>query len=93
MDSTLTVKVKSEKDTAGIMVTLKANAGKFTGQVGFSYGASTATSIAAADSDTVTVIYNDMVPKTTVTKTAIYYTDLIPALGIFSSLGDSWRNP
>jgi hypothetical protein len=85
LDSTVTVKVKSEKDTAGIIVTLKANAGKFTGQVGFSYGASSANAIAAADSDTVMVIYQDMIPVTTVTNTAVYYMGLIPALGIFSN--------
>ncbi|HUI91763.1 MAG TPA: hypothetical protein VLX68_05890 [Chitinivibrionales bacterium] len=90
LDSTVTVKVKSTKDTAGITVTLKANAGKFTGKVGFSYGASTAGAIAAADSDTVTVIYNDLVPVTTVTKTAVYYQGLIPAFGIVGTRATSY---
>jgi hypothetical protein len=85
LDSTVSVKVKSIKDTTGITVKLKADStGKFTGKVGFSLGASTATTIAAKDSDTVSVIYNDMVPKTTVTKIAVYYLGLVPAFGIFS---------
>jgi hypothetical protein len=87
LDSTVTVKVKSEKDTLGITITLKGTAGKFTGKVGFSsFGASTATTLAAADSDTVTVVYNDLVPKTAVTKTTVYYMGLIPALGIYSNI-------
>jgi hypothetical protein len=85
VDSTVVVNVKSTKDTAGISVTLKGSNFSFSGQVGFSMGASSASAIAVKDSDVVTVSYSDVAPVEVKTTTASWYATLIPALGIYSN--------
>jgi len=82
VDTSVVVNVKSTKDTVGIPVTLKGSNFSFSGQVGFSMGASSASAIAVKDSGTVTVTYSDMAPVETKTATATWYSTQIPALGI-----------
>jgi hypothetical protein len=85
--STVTVTVKSKKDTTGITLALTGAAGQYSGKIGFSSGGSSQANgvIAVQDSDVVTVSYADAVPVATVKKTANWYSVLKPALGIFSS--------
>ena len=80
--------VKSDKDTAGIAVALKANgktAGTFTGEVGFSFTKSGDGVIAVSDSNTVRVIYKDIAPVKAVSATALWRSGIITALGISGS--------
>ena len=83
VDSTVIVTVSSTKDATGIPVTLKGSNFSFSGQVGFSMGASSASAIAVKDSDVVTVSYSDAAPVEVKTTTASWYSTLKPALGFF----------
>ena len=85
MDTSVVVTVKSTKDTVGIPVTLIGSKFSFSGQVGFSMGASSASAIAVKDSDVVTVSYSDVAPVEVKTTTANWYSVLKPALGILST--------
>jgi hypothetical protein len=82
------VTVKSGKDSTGIKITLKPDgktAGTFVGMVGFSFAKSSDSAIAVADSNTVTVTYNDLSPVAAVSKTATWYAGMIQGLGIFGA--------
>jgi hypothetical protein len=82
--TSINVTVTSKKDPTGITVALAGAAGTYTGQIGFSLSASVAgTTIAAQDSDLITVSYTDVEPAGTITKTANWYSTLKPALGFF----------
>lgn len=83
---TVNVKVTSMKDSSGITLMLVGSAGTYSGKLGFSIGSSTAgKAIAVQDSDMVKVSYADAEPAAVITKTANWYSTLIPALGIFST--------
>jgi hypothetical protein len=82
MDTSVVVTVKSTKDTVGIPVTLIGSKFSFSGQVGFSMGASSASAIAVKDSDVVTVSYSDVAPVEVKTTTANWYSILTPGFGI-----------
>ena len=88
-DTMAVVNVKSKKDTAGISITLKGQNYSFSGQVGFSSGASTASAIAVKDSDTVTVSIVDLASQTA-SATANFYSALIPAFGIVGTRSTSY---
>jgi hypothetical protein len=83
-DSTVVVNVKSTKDTVGIPVTLTGSNFAFSGQVGFSMAASSASEIAVKDSGAVTVSIVDPAGQTG-TATATWYSLLKPAVGLFGS--------
>jgi hypothetical protein len=66
-DPSVTVKVKSQKDTAGISVVLNSvagSAGSYSGQVCFSLQGSSSTTgtLAVQNNDTMTISYNDIAP-------------------------------
>jgi hypothetical protein len=66
-DPSVTVKVKSQKDTAGISVVLNpvaGSAGSYSGQVCFSLQGSSSTTgtLAVQNNDTMTISYNDIAP-------------------------------
>jgi hypothetical protein len=71
IDSTVIVTVTSTTDAAGISDTLRVGTpGRFTGNIGFSTGASSAGFIAVQDNDSVTVSYQDDSPDSLVTQSA-----------------------
>ncbi|HMD69576.1 MAG TPA: hypothetical protein VKF42_11895 [Chitinivibrionales bacterium] len=83
---TVNVKVTSMKDSTGIILALVGSAGTYSGKLGFTIGSSAAgKAIAVQDSDVVKVSYTDAEPAGIITKTANWYSTLIPALGIFGS--------
>jgi hypothetical protein len=80
------VKVTSTKDTIGINIALNAVAGipgRFTGSVGFSIVNSSSGFIYVADSNVVTVLYNDAAPEGVRVATAKFYLGLKKAFGIY----------
>jgi hypothetical protein len=89
MDTSVVVTVKSKKDTVGIPVTLTGSNFSFSGQVGFSPGASTAATIAVKDTDMVTVSIVDPASQTAAV-TANFYSALIPAFGIVGTRSASY---
>ena len=83
-DSSLTVWVKSKKDTVGFAVKLLAagGAGDFFGQVWFSLKGSSGDSVLAvmgAVADTISIVYHDLTPRQDI---AAGYTIWLPVLGI-----------
>jgi hypothetical protein len=82
--STVNVTVTSKKDAVGITVALTGAAGSYSGHFGFNMSTSVAgTTIAAQDSDLITISYADAEPAGTITKTANWYSNLVKAIGIF----------
>jgi|GEM_PF-2594928 hypothetical protein len=83
--SSLVVNVSSAKAGDTIPVTLTAQAGVFTGSVGFTLAAHTATAVGVKDSDVVSISYVDPVMGETKNVTVNWYSTQTVAAGIFGS--------
>lgn len=86
--ATLVVDVSSAKAGDTVAITLTAMAATpsiFTGTVGFTLGAATATAVGVKDSDMVTVSYVDPVMNETKSGTVNWYSTQVPAFGLLGS--------
>jgi hypothetical protein len=84
--TTLVVNVSSAKAGDTIPITLTARTDTpwvFTGTVGFSLGAKSATAVGVKDSDAVSVSYVDSVKSETMSVQVQWYSTQVPAVGLF----------